>query len=131
MTAALASSTMWCARALRRKWDSTETPPAPSPLGEKGESIGTLLGEENKGMPAMFRMMNEARAFVGLQGFAVSTASYMYALDYARTRIQGKNLLKARQPGVKSCPHHRAPGCEAAAAQHEGPGRRHEKSDLL
>jgi alkylation response protein AidB-like acyl-CoA dehydrogenase len=72
-------------------------------LGEKGESIGTLLGQENKGMPAMFRMMNEARAFVGLQGFAVSTASYMYALDYARTRIQGKNILKAREPGVKSC----------------------------
>ncbi|MDY0220851.1 MAG: acyl-CoA dehydrogenase [Desulfobacterium sp.] len=72
-------------------------------LGEKGESIGTLLGQENRGMPAMFRMMNEARAFVGLQGFAVSTASYMYALDYARTRIQGKNLLKAREPGAKSC----------------------------
>lgn len=73
-------------------------------LGEKGESIGTLLGEENRGMPAMFKMMNEARAFVGLQGFAVSTASYMYALDYARTRIQGKNLLKGREPGAKSCP---------------------------
>lgn len=73
-------------------------------LGEKGESIGTILGQENKGMPAMFRMMNEARAFVGLQGFAVSTASYMYALDYARTRIQGRNLLKSRDPGAKNCP---------------------------
>jgi len=73
-------------------------------LGEKGESIGTLLGEENKGMPAMFKMMNEARAFVGLQGFAVSTASYMYSLDYARTRIQGKNMLKGREPGAKSVP---------------------------
>ncbi len=72
-------------------------------LGEKGESIGTLLGEENKGMPAMFKMMNEARAFVGLQGFAVSTASYMYALDYARTRIQGRNLAKSREPGAKDC----------------------------
>ncbi len=72
-------------------------------LGEKGESIGTLLGEENKGMPAMFKMMNEARAFVGLQGFAVSTASYMYALDYARTRVQGRNLLKSREPGAKNC----------------------------
>ena len=65
-------------------------------LGEKGECIGTILGEENKGMPAMFKMMNEARAFVGLQGFAVSTASYMYALDYARTRVQGKPMGKGK-----------------------------------
>lgn len=62
-------------------------------LGEKGETIGTLLGMENKGMSAMFRMMNEARAFVGLQGLAVASASYMYALDYARNRIQGRHPL--------------------------------------
>jgi hypothetical protein len=62
-------------------------------LGEKGETIGTLLGQENKGMSAMFRMMNEAMAFVGLQGLAVASASYMYALDYARNRIQGPGGL--------------------------------------
>lgn len=73
-------------------------------LGEKGPCIGTVLGEINKGMPAMFRMMNEARAFVGLQGFSVSTASYMYALDYARTRIQGKHMVDGRQPEAKSVP---------------------------
>ena len=61
-------------------------------LGEKGECIGTLLGEENQGMPNMFHMMNEARAFVGLQGFAVASASYMYSLDYARTRLQGRDM---------------------------------------
>lgn len=66
-------------------------------LGEKGECIGTLLGEENKGMPAMFRMMNEARAFVGMQGFGVATASYMYALEYARNRVQGRHLLAGKQ----------------------------------
>ncbi|MFO7884493.1 MAG: acyl-CoA dehydrogenase [Desulfobacteraceae bacterium] len=71
-------------------------------LGEKGESIGTLLGEINKGMPEMFMMMNEARAFVGLQGFGVATASYMHALDYARTRVQGRHLVKGREPGAKS-----------------------------
>ena len=73
-------------------------------LGEKGESVGTLLGEVNKGMPEMFRMMNEARAFVGLQAFGVATASYMYALDYARTRVQGRNMLSGREPGPKVCP---------------------------
>ena len=62
-------------------------------LGEKGESIGTLLGEENRGMPEMFQMMNEARVFVGLQGFSVASASYLYALDYAKNRVQGRHML--------------------------------------
>ncbi|MCP3942300.1 MAG: acyl-CoA dehydrogenase [Desulfobacteraceae bacterium] len=70
-------------------------------LGEKGECIGTLLGEENKGMPAMFKMMNEARAFVGMQGFAVASASYMYALEYARTRIQGRHLTAGKDASAK------------------------------
>jgi alkylation response protein AidB-like acyl-CoA dehydrogenase len=73
-------------------------------LGDKGPCIGTLLGEENKGMPAMFKMMNEARAFVGLQGFAVASASYMYALDYARTRIQGRHLTAGKDPEAKNVP---------------------------
>ena len=71
-------------------------------LGEKGECIGTLLGKENKGMPEMFQMMNESRAFVGMQGFAVASASYMYALDYARNRVQGKHLLAGKDPDAKN-----------------------------
>lgn len=71
-------------------------------LGEKGESIGTLLGEKNKGMPAMFKMMNEARAFVGMQGFSVASASYMYALDYARNRIQGRSVSAGKDASAKS-----------------------------
>jgi alkylation response protein AidB-like acyl-CoA dehydrogenase len=71
-------------------------------LGSKGNCIGTLLGEENKGMKAMFLMMNEARRLVGFQGFACATAAYMYALDYARNRIQGKNLLQFMDPDAKS-----------------------------
>jgi alkylation response protein AidB-like acyl-CoA dehydrogenase len=58
-------------------------------LGSKGKCIGTLLGEENKGLMSMFYMMNEARLHVGTQGLACSSASYLYALDYARTRLQG------------------------------------------
>ncbi|GAB6095302.1 acyl-CoA dehydrogenase C-terminal domain-containing protein [Desulfatiferula olefinivorans] len=61
-------------------------------LGSKGKCIGTLLGGENKGMACMFQMMNEARQMVGLQGFANASASYMYALSYARERIQSKEL---------------------------------------
>ncbi len=63
-------------------------------LGGKGNCIGTLLGEENKGMRAMFLMMNEARLLVGLQGFTCASNSYLYALNYARERLQGRHLLK-------------------------------------
>ena len=67
-------------------------------LGGSGKCIGTLLGEENKGMKAMFVMMNEARLLVGFQGFACATASYMYAVNYAKERVQGKNLLEMMNP---------------------------------
>ena len=58
-------------------------------LGNKGSCIGTLLGEENKGLSAMFLMMNSARLMVASQGLACASASYLYALSFARTRIQG------------------------------------------
>jgi hypothetical protein len=65
-------------------------------LGGKGKCRGTLLGEVNKGMRAMFLMMNEARLLVGLQGLACASSSYLNALNYARERHQGKNLLEMR-----------------------------------
>ncbi len=75
-------------------------------LGGKGECIGTLLGEENKGMAHMFQMMNEARQMVGLQGFANASASYMFALNYARERIQTKHLTaKGGTPSVPIIQH--------------------------
>ncbi len=63
-------------------------------FGGKGECKGYLLGDENKGMKAMFVMMNEARLLVGMQAHGCATASYLYALNYARERVQGKNLLQ-------------------------------------
>ncbi len=74
-------------------------------LGGAGKCIGTLLGEENKGMRSMFIMMNDARQLVGLQGFAVATTSYMHALAYARERIQGANMLKPQEGGVPIIQH--------------------------
>ena len=73
-------------------------------LGGKGKCRGMLLGEENKGMRAMFLMMNEARLLVGLQGLACASSAYMYALDYARQRIQGKNLLQMMDKNASSVP---------------------------
>ncbi|MGM0419131.1 MAG: acyl-CoA dehydrogenase [Thermodesulfobacteriota bacterium] len=71
-------------------------------LGGKGECIGTLIGEENKGMAAMFQMMNEARQMVGLQGFANATASYIYSMNYARERLQTKHMTA--KPGSAPSP---------------------------
>lgn len=57
-------------------------------LGGKGKCRGYLLGEENKGMRAMFQMMNGARLHTGASAFADASASYLYALNYARERVQ-------------------------------------------
>ncbi|OQY01659.1 MAG: acyl-CoA dehydrogenase [Desulfobacteraceae bacterium 4572_130] len=71
-------------------------------LGSKGDCVGTLIGEKNKGMKAMFLMMNEARLLVGFQGFSCATAAYMYAINYAKQRIQGKNLLEIMDTNAQS-----------------------------
>ena len=73
-------------------------------LGGKGNCRGMLLGEENKGMRAMFLMMNEARLLVGLQGLSCASASYMNAVNYARERVQGKNLLSFMDKEAPSVP---------------------------
>ena len=70
-------------------------------LGGKDDCLGTLLGEENKGMRAMFVMMNEARLLVGMQGFSCATTAYMYAVNYAKERIQGANLVKPKDGGER------------------------------
>ena len=73
-------------------------------LGGKGNCRGMLLGEENKGMRAMFQMMNEARLLVGLQGLACASTAYLYAVNYARERIQGRHLLKSLDRDAPSVP---------------------------
>ena len=65
-------------------------------LGGKGKCRGMLLGGENKGMRAMFVMMNEVRLLVGMQGLACASTSYMNAVNYARERIQGRHLLQTK-----------------------------------
>jgi alkylation response protein AidB-like acyl-CoA dehydrogenase len=59
-------------------------------------AVGTLVGEENKGMQAMFVMMNEARLGVGVQGLAQSEVAYQNAVAYARERLQGRALTGAQ-----------------------------------
>jgi len=73
-------------------------------LGSKGKCRGMLLGEENKGMRNMFLMMNEARLLVGIQAFACASAAYIYAVNYARQRVQGRHLLNMMDKSAPSVP---------------------------
>ncbi|EGP09142.1 acyl-CoA dehydrogenase [Bradyrhizobiaceae bacterium SG-6C] len=60
-------------------------------------AVGTLVGGENKGMQAMFVMMNEARLGVGVQGLSQSEVAYQNAVNYARERLQGRSLTGAKE----------------------------------
>ncbi|MDF1855335.1 acyl-CoA dehydrogenase [Pseudooceanicola sp.] len=57
-------------------------------------ATGWLIGEENKGMAAMFTMMNNARLAVGVQGVGVADGAYQHALAYALERKQGKTPVQ-------------------------------------
>lgn len=61
-------------------------------FGAEGPCKGWLIGKEREGITHMFKMMNEARIGVALQGAATSASSYNYALQYARDRVQGTKL---------------------------------------
>jgi len=60
-------------------------------FGERSDCRGYLIGEAHKGLQYMFHMMNEARIGIGLGATALGYAGYLYALDYARERPQGRN----------------------------------------
>ena len=68
------------------------------------EAEGTLLGELNGGLKAMFTMMNEARLGVGLQGLSMSEIAYQNAVAYAKDRLQGRSLSGAKAPDKKADP---------------------------
>ena len=68
------------------------------------EATGFMLGEENKGLAAMFIMMNAARLGVGLQGLAQAEVAYQNAVTYALDRRQGRALTGPAEPEAKADP---------------------------
>lgn len=54
------------------------------------EAVGYIIGEPNKGLAAMFTMMNYERLGVGIQGLATAERSYQNAVEYARDRLQSR-----------------------------------------
>ena len=59
-------------------------------FGEKAGAIGYLIGEPGRGLEYMFIMMNSARLSVGSEGYAVGERAFQRAVDWARTRVQGR-----------------------------------------
>ncbi|MCL4709782.1 MAG: acyl-CoA dehydrogenase C-terminal domain-containing protein [Pseudorhodoplanes sp.] len=67
-------------------------------------ATGFLIGEANRGLQAMFVMMNEARLAVGVQGLALSEVAYQNAVTYAKERRQGRALSGAKEPNQPADP---------------------------
>ena len=67
-------------------------------------ATGWLVGEENRGLNAMFTMMNEARLGVGVQGLALSEVAYQNAAAYAKERLQGRAISGVKYPDKPADP---------------------------
>jgi 3-(methylsulfanyl)propanoyl-CoA dehydrogenase len=69
-------------------------------LGENGGAVGYLVGRPNEGLKYMFIMMNAARFSVGVQGMAIADRAYQSALQYAKERVQFRDVA-SRSPEPK------------------------------
>ena len=75
---------------IEHKMGIKASPTAVLQFGDHGGAIGTLIGEENRGLEYMFIMMNAARYAVGMQGIAVAERAYQKAVQYAKDRVQSR-----------------------------------------
>jgi alkylation response protein AidB-like acyl-CoA dehydrogenase len=84
------------------------SPTAVLQFGDHGGAVGTLIGEENRGLEYMFIMMNAARFGVGVQGIAVAERSYQQAVRFARDRVQSRPVDGSTAAGGGAAPilHH-------------------------
>ena len=75
---------------------------SPTCVMEYDDSVGYLVGEENRGLNYMFTMMNEARVWVGGQGLACASGALQGASQYARDRVQGRPVGMSKEDAKKS-----------------------------
>ena len=74
------------------------SPTAVLQFGDHGGAIGTLVGDENRGLEYMFIMMNAARFGVGMQGIGLAERAYQKAVSYAKDRVQSRDLAGSAGP---------------------------------
>ncbi len=77
---------------LEHKMGIHASPTAVMAYGDNGGAIGYLVGEENKGLQYMFTMMNNARLAVGLEGVAIAERATQRAANFARERVQSRDI---------------------------------------
>jgi alkylation response protein AidB-like acyl-CoA dehydrogenase len=81
------------AHSVEHKMGIHASPTCTMVYGDNGGAIGFLIGEEHKGMAAMFTMMNRARLAVALQGVAIAERATQQAMSYARDRKQSGHAI--------------------------------------
>ena len=81
------------------------SPTAVLQFGDHGGAVGTLVGQENRGLEYMFIMMNAARYGVGVQGIGIAERSYQQAVAFARDRVQSRPV-DGSTPGSATIIHH-------------------------
>jgi alkylation response protein AidB-like acyl-CoA dehydrogenase len=74
------------------------SPTAVLQFGDNGGATGYLVGQENRGLEYMFIMMNAARFNVGMQGVSISERAYQRAVQYAKDRLQSRDLSGSTGP---------------------------------
>ncbi|MEG1041383.1 MAG: acyl-CoA dehydrogenase, partial [Pseudomonas sp.] len=72
-------------------------------FGDNGQCVGYLVGKPHQGLACMFQMMNEARIGVGMGAVMLGYAGYLYSLEYARQRPQGR-LIDNKDPATAAVP---------------------------
>lgn len=73
-------------------------------FGDQDKCQAFLIGKEEQGLELMFHMMNWARVGVGVQGVALGSAAYQFALEYAKNRIQGSEIKNFKDPTAPLVP---------------------------
>ena len=81
------------------------SPTATLQFGDAGGALGYLVGQENRGLDAMFIMMNAARYAVGVQGIAIADRAYQHALAYAADRVQSRPVDGSSRDAVAIIQH--------------------------
>ena len=83
---------------LEHKLGIKASPTAVLQFGDNGGAVGTLVGEENRGLEYMFIMMNAARFGVGIQGVGLAEHAYQGAVAFAKDRVQSRDVAGSSGP---------------------------------
>ncbi|MBE0617025.1 MAG: acyl-CoA dehydrogenase, partial [Proteobacteria bacterium] len=90
---------------VERKLGLHASPTCTLAFGGEDGCLGELCGQENRGLPHMFQMMNAARINSGVSGMTLASTAYRNALDYAKERVQGVDLAGRKQGFVPIVDH--------------------------